>query len=107
MPKIVFLPEGKQIEVPPSMKILAGAIRNKINIRYSCGACQCGSCGIAVKVEGEVSPMEEEERKMLISLGLVTDGTVRMACRTKVLAGTVTVDLDFQQTYSPEHRTID
>lgn len=104
MPQIKFLPEGRVIDVAPETKILAAAIRNKIPIRFSCGACQCGNCGVAVKVTGALSPMEANELALLTDLGLAIDGSVRLACRTKVVDGLVEVDLDFQPTYDPEHR---
>lgn len=99
MPDIVFLPQNLTVTVEPGTKILRAAIKSRINIRYGCASCRCGTCGIAVKVEGSVSPMAEDEKLLLEQMHLVTDGSVRLACQTKVLDGKVTVDLDFQFTY--------
>jgi ferredoxin len=88
--------------VSPDSKILAVAIRNKVQIRYGCGALRCGTCGIKVRCQSDqLSPMKDDEKAMLEKLRLTTDGTVRMACRTKILLGEVEVDLDFQHSYSP------
>jgi hypothetical protein len=50
---------------------------------------------------GRVSEMAADELAMLSRLKLPVDGTVRMACRTRIEEGKVQVDLDFQDTYDP------
>ena len=105
MPEIVFLPKNIKVDAEPNMKILVAAIRNKVDIRFGCAACQCGTCGIALLLDAaqeEVNPMEEDEKKLLHRMGLSTQGDIRLACRARILSGTVTVDLGFQQTYSPD-----
>lgn len=103
MPKLKFLPQNSEVEVQLNTKILVAAVKAQLPIRYGCGACRCGTCAVAV-VEDRMealSPMEEEELKMLERLNLQTNGSIRMACRARVLNGIVTVDLSFQDTYSP------
>jgi ferredoxin len=102
MPKIIYLPAGLEIDAPENAKILAMAVKNKIDIRYGCGACRCGTCGILIEVDGEVSGIQPNERELLERMHLPLDGTVRLACQTRVKSGTVRVDLDFQNRYSPE-----
>jgi ferredoxin len=102
MPTLVFLPENHVCEVEADAKILAVAVRNKVNIRFGCGALRCGTCGVKVDAQsGELSPLKEDEKQMLEKLKLPADGTVRMACRTRIVSGTVKIDLNFQPTYSP------
>lgn len=103
MPKVVFLPSGSEIEVLPSTKILVAAIKAKVEIRYGCGACRCGTCAVSHKMsDGDsLSPMQEDEKKLLGRIGLPTSGEVRLTCRAKIVSGTCTVDLDFQNSYSP------
>ena len=103
MPEIKFIPINKIVSVAENVKVLAAAIKNKIDIRYGCGSCQCGTCGIQVvgSIEG-VLPMEEDERALLKRMQLKTDGSQRLACRAKVISGMTVVDLDFQETYSPD-----
>ena len=102
MPYICFEPKGKKIEVPTGLSILVSSIKNKISLNYGCAACQCGTCAIMLTVEGKVSKMETHEQKLLDRMSLPTDGSIRLACQVKVLEGTVTVDLSFQQKYSPD-----
>jgi ferredoxin len=102
MPTLIFLPENQQYEVDADTKILAAAVRNKVNIRFGCGALRCGTCGVKVdSADGCLSPLKDDEKQMLEKLKLPVDGSVRMACRTRVVSGTIKIDLDFQPTYSP------
>ncbi len=101
MATVTFLPTGKCATAASGTKILAAALRNGVDIRYGCSACQCGTCGISITNAPRVSPMGEDERALLTRLGLSTEGSVRLACQCRVLEDDVTVDLSFQQTYSP------
>ncbi len=102
MPKVIFLPDGTSIDVDPNTKLLVAGTRAKVNIRFGCGACRCGTCGVKVKADGVLSAMEDDERALLTKIGLSTDGDVRLACRTRIQSGSCDVDLTFQDTYSPD-----
>lgn len=100
MPKITFLPTGRTIEVAEQTKLLACAIRNKIPIRYGCGACRCGTCAVKIDPIDAFVPMEADEKALLSRLNVVLDGSVRLACRSRKSGeAEATVDLDFQHTY--------
>jgi ferredoxin len=101
MPSIKFLPTGQTVEVEPNTKILVAANRNRVGLRYGCASCRCGTCGIRVS-GGSMSPMKSDEQALLQRMQLPTDGSVRLACQTRVLDGEVTVDLKFQDEYSPD-----
>ena len=102
MPKVQFMPSGVTVDVDQNVKILVAARRAKVPIRYGCASCRCGTCGIAVRVQdGTLNAIAEDEKIMLQRLGLNVNGEHRMACRARVMAGTVQVDLDFQDTYEP------
>ena len=47
-------------------------------------------------------PMADEERDLLTSMQLPTDGSIRLGCQTRIKGGQVEVDLDFQDKYSPD-----
>ena len=107
MPVLRFLPQDQNVDVEAETKILAAAIRAKINLRFSCGSCQCGTCAIRIKLasaDASVSKSDAKEQAMLLDLGIEDGGQVRMACKTKIIAGTVEVDLSFQDTYDPSKR---
>jgi len=101
MPKLVFKPSGKEFEVDANSKILAVACKNKVDIRFSCGACRCGTCGVLITPEpdAKVSDMKPDEKDLLERLELSTNGRVRLACQTRIMEGTVTVDIDYQKRY--------
>lgn len=98
---VKFIPLNKTVDADAGIKLLVVARRNQIPIRFGCGACKCGTCGVLLSGEGKVSEMQADEKKLLDRIGLTTDGQVRLACRTKILSGEVIVDLDFQDTYTP------
>lgn len=103
MPDIKFMPNEIMVNVAENVKVLAAAIKNKIDIRYGCGACQCGTCGIEILGDQTgLVPMESDERALLERMSLKTDGSQRLACRAKVVSGLTVVNLDFQDTYSPD-----
>ena len=94
MPKITFLPSNTTIEVKENTKILAAAIRNKITISYGCGACQCGMCFSNIVKADDITEMDNDEKELLTKLGHKTDGSIRLACKTKVISGDLVVDLE-------------
>lgn len=100
-PKVTFAPPGTTVDVEPQTKILAAAMRNKIRIRFGCASCRCGTCGVKIQ-GGTFSAMKDDERALLTKMALVTDGTVRLACQARIQDGHAHVDLDFQDTYSPD-----
>lgn len=103
MPKVKFVPVDVEIEVNEGTKLLVAGTRAKVPIRYGCASCRCGTCAIAVTANaGDLSPMASDEEALLGRMKLALDGTVRLACRTKAMAGQIVVDLDFQDTYSPD-----
>lgn len=105
MPKVTFQPNNETIEVDSDTKILVAGVRAKTNIRYGCSACRCGTCGVKVQAEvPQLSPMSSDENDLLKKMGLPLDGSVRLACQTRVVEGDVSVDLTFQDTYSPDDR---
>jgi ferredoxin len=101
MPQLIFQPLNVSVDVAPNTKILVAANRQKVSMRYGCAACRCGTCGVKV-AGGELTPMRDEERALLQRMGLALDGSVRLACQARVVDGTTVVDLDFQDTYSPD-----
>ena len=103
MPKVSFLPKGESVDIPEDAKLLAAAIRAKTNIRYGCSACRCGTCGVLiVKGKEELSVPKENEISLLTTMKLPLDGSVRLACQSRLGGGDVIVDLAFQNIYSPD-----
>ena len=103
MAKFIFIPQQVEVEVESGCKVLVAARKGKVNMRYGCVSCRCGTCGVAIKQHQEnLVPMADDERNLLEQMQLPTDGSVRLACQTKIEKGTVVVDLDFQQKYSPD-----
>jgi ferredoxin len=103
MPRLIFDPSGVEVEADANTKILSAALKAKISIQYGCASCRCGTCGIRVDSgNGTLSPMAADERQLLAKMSLDTAGEIRLACRARIMDGTVRVDLAFQLTYSPD-----
>lgn len=99
--KIKFIPLDKTFESAEGIKLLVVARRNQVPIRFGCGACKCGTCGVEITGTGKLSPMQADENALLTKMALPTDGTVRLACRAKTVSGEIIVDLAFQDKYTP------
>ena len=102
MPKLIFTPVGANVEVESNTKILAAANRNRVIMRFGCASCRCGTCAVKVSAPDNLSPMKSDEKNLLERMKLDLDGTVRLACQARIMQAEVTVDLDFQDTYSPD-----
>lgn len=101
--KIRFLPLDKTIEAVDNQKLLMAARKNQIPIRFGCASCRCGTCGVKISPPAAFHPMSSDEAALLSRMRLPTTGEVRLACQAKLTGGlNVTVDLDFQDTYSPD-----
>ena len=102
MPRIEFLPDRKSAEVDDKTKILLGARRAGVSIRFACASCRCGTCAVRI-LEGQdqLSPMKEDERRLLAHLELPVDGSIRLSCQGRV-SGDCKVDLSFQNEYDSD-----
>ncbi len=99
--RIIFLPGDQTIEVDSGTKLLVAARRAGTKIRFGCASCRCGTCAVLIGA-GEVSVMEDDERALLRSMQLPTDGTIRLSCQARTTNSDLTIDLDFQNRYSPD-----
>lgn len=104
MPTFTFIPQKVTIDVEDNVKLLVAARRAQVPIRFGCAACSCGTCAVSVKTSDKdgLTPMRENERKLLNRMKLPLDGSVRLSCQARIQSGTCEVDLDFQDTYSPD-----
>jgi ferredoxin len=107
MPKVRFIPDDLTFEAAANTKILAVANRNKVNIRFGCASCRCGTCAVKVSGDGKLSSMREDERELLTRMLLDAQGEIRLACQTKIESGEITIDLDFQNTYSADQGEVE
>lgn len=102
MPRIEFRPDKRSAEVDEKTKILLSARKAGVAIRFACASCRCGTCAVRI-LDGKdrLSPMKEDEAKLLARLSLPGDGTIRLSCQTRIL-GDCTIDLDFQNEYDSD-----
>ena len=102
MPRIEFRPDNRSAEVDEKTKILLSARKAGVAIRFACASCRCGTCAVRVlDGKGRLSPMKEDEAKLLGRLNLPKDGSIRLSCQTRIL-GDCIVDLSFQAEYDSD-----
>jgi ferredoxin len=103
MAKLTFTPGEIVVDAVDGQKLLVTARKNKINIRFGCASCKCGTCAVKIGNPGAFHPMQEDEQKLLNRMRLSVTGEVRLACQAKASASVDTsVDISFQDTYSPD-----
>lgn len=103
-PVVIFMPTGTQVEIDSGTKILVAARQGGIPIRFMCASLRCGTCGVKVDASsGKLSEPAPDEIAMLQRLKLPVDGSIRMSCRTRIIGGEVSIDLDFQDSYDPSN----
>lgn len=103
MSKVTFQPGHLCAEVSVDTKLLVAAKKAKAPLRSGCAACRCGTCAVKVDSALVLSAMKDDEIALLSRMKLSTDGSVRLSCQARVLENIeVTVDLAFQDTYSPD-----
>jgi adenylate cyclase len=82
MPKIQFLPDGKEIEAKDDETILQAALRAEIPLAHICGGnARCSTCRVVI-LEGmtNTQPRNDAEKKIADLLNF--DPSVRLACQT-------------------------
>jgi len=86
MPKVLFLPVNKEVEVPANKCLLDAALDNNIRINHNCGGnCACSTCHVHIEKGIEsLSEMSEDEMDMLDEAEDVTELS-RLACQCKVV----------------------
>lgn len=89
MPRVKFVPIGKEVELERGETILNAARANNIPLGSSCGGdCICGWCRVEV-IEGveNLSTLDDCESKIRLRIGLKPNE--RIACAAKVLGDIV------------------
>jgi ferredoxin len=103
MPRIEFVPQQTSADVDEKTKVLLGARRAGVPIRFACASCRCGTCAVRI-LDGleNLSSMKEDERRLLARLELPLDGTIRLSCQARVSGSGCRVDLTFQDEYDSD-----
>jgi Uncharacterized metal-binding protein len=84
MPRVKFVPLGKEVELKQGETILKAARTNGIPLGSSCnGDCICGWCRIEV-IEGAENLSTPEDCEREISSRMELKENERIACATKV-----------------------
>jgi 2Fe-2S ferredoxin len=84
MPKVLFVPNDVEVEVPEGTAVLDAALDNNVKINHNCGGnCACSTCHIVVESGYEsLDEMSEDETDMLDEVENRAE-TSRLACQVK------------------------
>lgn len=110
MADVVFhTKEGEKVELKEARvgrKLLALALKNKIEINYGCAACRCGTCAVRL-LSGKASSMDEEEKKLLTKMDILDGERIRLSCKAKLTEESLEIDMKFQNDYDPSAHGFD
>ena len=102
--QVQFQPAGKRITLPAGANLLEAAQAAGIDLSSVCGGeGTCGQCQVVV-IEGQVSPLDGEERLFLSRMDLF-EGR-RLACRTRAL-GDVIIEVPKDSMVSGQRLQVD
>jgi ferredoxin, 2Fe-2S len=110
MPKIRFLPDGRETDVSIGTSILEAARACGAEVGSACGGvCACSTCHVYVK-EGftALSEMDEREEDVL-DKAFDVHASSRLGCRAKLLAeqtSLVEISRESQKAYREEHPAV-
>lgn len=92
MPKVKFIADDKEVEVPAGTEFREVCQENDMSLPFGCENGICGTCLVSIKEGAEhLSEKTEQEKETLEVLLAYEDQ--RLACQCKV-QGDVTFDLD-------------
>jgi len=85
MPRITFLPEQRDVEVPSGTTVLDAALDHNIPLNHNCGGnCACSTCHVIVESGFEsLNPVTDDELEMLEEADNLTSQS-RLACQSLV-----------------------
>lgn len=85
MPKVLFLPAEKEVEVKEGTIVLDAALDNNIQIDHNCGGnCACSTCHVYIETGFEsLGEKSEDEEDMLDEAENLQDNS-RLACQCKI-----------------------
>ncbi|MFK7872056.1 MAG: 2Fe-2S iron-sulfur cluster-binding protein [Oligoflexales bacterium] len=89
------LSNGNEYEVEVGTRLLGFLVRAKVPLKYGCASCRCGTC--LIRVEGECSDMDSDEKELLKRMGF-EQSEVRLACRLIMGDADLFLDLESQET---------
>jgi len=92
MPRIIFQPAGKAVDVPPGTLVIDAAEVAGVDLPANCGGvCACTTCHVWIEAGLEtVSPAEErEDDKLGEAMGLRPES--RLGCQARVGDGDLVV----------------
>jgi len=93
MPKVTFLPSGREIEVEKGITLLQAALDHGIDIAHSCGGnLACTTCHVLIKKGGWWLSGPSVDEEDLLDAVVNLQSNSRLACQLKVTRN-ITVEI--------------
>jgi len=107
MPKIRFLPDGIEAEVPVATTILQAARQCGAHMGSACGGvCACSTCHVYVKTGLAGLSAAEESEEDIIEKAFDVKATSRLGCQSRLEADTsyeVEITSESRKAFLDEH----
>ena len=106
MPKIKFLPDGNQIEVPAGTSILQAAKKAHAQVGFACGGvCACSTCHVYVKEGFDSLSEQQENEEDILDKAFDVRHNSRLGCQSKLSDEDVVVEItrESRQAWLDEH----
>lgn len=106
MPRVRFLPDGLEADVPPGTTVLAAAKKCGARMGDACGGnCACSTCHVYVR-EGLGSLSEQQDNEAdILDKAFAVIACSRLGCQSKVDAADLVVEItpESRQAWQNEH----
>ena len=106
MPKVTFLPDGNEIEVPSGTTILQAAKKAHAQVGFACGGvCACSTCHVYVRQGFDSLSEQQENEEDILDKAFDVRPTSRLGCQSKVSDEDVVVEItrESRQAWMDEH----
>ena len=106
MPKVTFLPDGNQIEVPAGTSILQAAKKAHAQVGFACGGvCACSTCHVYVKEGFDSLSEQQENEEDILDKAFDVRHNSRLGCQSKLSDEDVVVEIthESRQAWLDEH----
>ena len=106
MPKVTFLPDGNEIEVPAGTSILQAAKKAHAQVGFACGGvCACSTCHVYVKEGFDSLSEQQENEEDILDKAFDVRHNSRLGCQSKLSDEDVVVEItrESRQAWLAEH----
>ena len=106
MPKVKFLPDGNEIEVPSGTTILQAAKKALAQVGFACGGvCACSTCHVYVREGFDSLSEQQENEEDILDKAFDVRASSRLGCQSRIGDEDIVVEItrESRQAWLDEH----